>query len=137
MSYCNQGLKLNDHFIQAIARSHADRLYPHAGSGPRGILGQLEKQGYKVSKLTKNKAGLHGWVASNGDKRFFCRMNVSIAVVSKKELVSITSAGNLVKLNRATFEATLGGPDPSLPLWSDLQAGRVKAPHVKGCTPLR
>ncbi|CAN7360325.1 MULTISPECIES: hypothetical protein [Ensifer] len=100
-------------------------------------LAQLEKQGYKVSKLTKNKAGLHGWVASNGDKRFFCRMNVSIAVVSKKELVSITSAGNLVKLNRATFEATLGGPDPSLPLWSDLQAGRVKAPHVKGCTPLR
>lgn len=100
-------------------------------------LAQLEKQGYKVSKLTKNRAGLHGWIASNGDKRFFCRMNVSIAVVSKKELVSITSAGNLVKLNRATFEATLGGPDPSLPLWSDLQAGRVKAPHVKGCTPLR
>ncbi len=100
-------------------------------------LAQLEKQGYKVSKLTKNKAGLHGWIASNGDKRFFCRMNVSIAVVSKKELVSITSAGSLVKLNRATFEATLGGPDPSLPLWSDLQAGRVKAPHVKGCTPLR
>lgn len=100
-------------------------------------LAQLEKQGYKVSKLTKNKAGLHGWVASNGDKRFFCRMNVSIAVVSRKDLVSITSAGNLVKLNRATFEATLGGPDPSLPLWSDLQAGRVKAPHVKGCIPLR
>ncbi|NVD39082.1 hypothetical protein HT585_09470 [Ensifer sp. HO-A22] len=100
-------------------------------------LAQLEKQGYKVSKLTKNKAGSQGWVASNGDKRFFCRMNVSIAVVSKKELVSITTAGRLVKLDRATFEASLGGPDPSLPLWSDLQAGRVKAPHVKGCTPLR
>ncbi len=100
-------------------------------------LAQLEKQGYKVSKLTKNKAGSQGWVASNGDKRFFCRMNVSIAVVSKKELVSITTAGRLIKLDRATFEASLGGPDPSLPLWSDLQAGRVKAPHVKGCTPLR
>lgn len=100
-------------------------------------LARLEKQGYKVSKLTKNKAGSQGWVASNGDKRFFCRMNVSIAVVSKKELVSITTAGRLIKLDRATFEASLGGPDPSLPLWSDLQAGRVRAPHVKGCTPLR
>lgn len=100
-------------------------------------LAQLERQGYKVSKLTKNKAGSQGWVASNGDKQFFCRMNVSIAVVNKKQLVSSTSGGRLVKLDRATFEASLGGPDPSLPLWSDLQAGRVKAPHVKGCTPLR
>ncbi|OCP17723.1 MULTISPECIES: hypothetical protein [unclassified Ensifer] len=100
-------------------------------------LAQLEKQGYKVSKLTKNKSGSQGWIASNGDKRFFCRMNVSIAVVNKKQLVSITAGGRLVKLDRATFEASLGGPDPSLPLWSDLQAGRVKAPHVKGCTSLR
>ncbi|MBY4606956.1 hypothetical protein K6M90_04640 [Rhizobium sp. 9T] len=40
--------------------------------------------------------------------------------------MSILSSGLLVELDLAAFEASIGGPDPSIPQWSDLQAGRAK-----------
>ncbi|WP_245506360.1 hypothetical protein [Rhizobium leguminosarum] len=98
---------------------------------------KLEKQGYAVGKLTKGKAGGYGWIISNSNKRFFCRLNASLAYVSKKEMVGITSSGRLIKVDRATFEAKIGGPDPSIPQWSDLQSGRVKPDDVGSCTPVR
>ncbi|MEH2699330.1 hypothetical protein ACCS54_04630 [Rhizobium johnstonii] len=98
---------------------------------------KLEKQGYAVGKLTKGKAGGYGWVISNSNKRFFCRLNASLAYVNKKEMVSITSSGRLIKVDRATFETKIGGPDPSIPQWSDLQSGRVKPDDVGSCTPVR
>lgn len=98
---------------------------------------KLARQDYAIGKLTKGKAGGYGWVVSNSSKRFFCRLNASMAYVNKREMVSITSSGRLIKLDRATFEASIGGHDPSIPQWSDLQAGRVKPADVGGCTPVR
>ncbi|EJC79293.1 hypothetical protein Rleg4DRAFT_0884 [Rhizobium leguminosarum bv. trifolii WSM2297] len=96
---------------------------------------KLARQDYAVGKLTKGKAGGYGWLLSNGSKRFFCRLDASLAYVSKKEMVSILASGRLIKLDRAAFEASIGGPDASIPQWSDLQAGRVKPADVGNCTP--
>ncbi|WP_042954319.1 hypothetical protein [Rhizobium leguminosarum] len=98
---------------------------------------KLAAQNYAIGKLTKGKAGGYGWVVSNGSKRFFCRLDASLAYVNKKEMVSILSSGRLIKVDRATFEASIGGPDPSIPQWSDLQAGRVKPADVGSCTAAR
>ncbi|WP_064691611.1 hypothetical protein [Rhizobium aegyptiacum] len=98
---------------------------------------RLAQQNYAVGKLTKGKAGGYGWVVSNGSKRFFCRLNASLAYVNKKEMVGITSSGRLIKVDRATFEASIGGPDPSIPQWSELQAGRVEPADVGSCTAAR
>jgi hypothetical protein len=98
---------------------------------------KLTQQNYAIGKLTKGKAGGYGWVVSNGNARFFCRLNASLAYVNQKEMMSILSSGRTIKLDRATFEASIGGPDPSIPQWSDLQAGRVKPAEVGSCTPVR
>lgn len=98
---------------------------------------KLTRQQHSVSKLTKGKAGLRGWIVSSGDKRFFCQIRATLAYVNKKEMVGITAAGRLVKMDRATFEASIGGHDPSIPQWSDLQAGRLKPADVGNCSPAR
>ncbi|WP_077961100.1 hypothetical protein [Ensifer adhaerens] len=97
----------------------------------------LTNQGYATGKLSRGKSGAWGWVVGNGEKKFFCRMNVASAYVSKKEMVSFTSSGRMLKIDRATYDGMLGGPDPDKPYLKDLQAGRVKAAHVGGCSPLR
>lgn len=96
----------------------------------------LVKKGYKVGKMSQGKSGALGWVLTGKDGKQFCKSKVSVAVVDKKTLVSILGSGRMVKLDRATFEASLGGADPSLPRLSDLKAGRVAAQHVGSCTPL-
>ncbi|MCZ8178090.1 MAG: hypothetical protein O9309_03610 [Rhizobium sp.] len=97
----------------------------------------LLKKGYTVGNMSQGKSGAMGWVLTGKDGKQFCKSKVSLAVVDKKTLVSILGSGRMVKVDRATFEASLGGPDPSLPLLSDLKAGRVGPQHVGGCTPLR
>jgi hypothetical protein len=39
----------------------------------------------------------------------------------------------MVKVDRAVFEAAIRGPDPSIPMLSDLQAGRTKPADVGTC----
>ncbi|RKE84273.1 hypothetical protein [Rhizobium sp. AG855] len=97
----------------------------------------LLKKGYTVGKMSQGKSGSLGWVLTGKDGKQFCKSKVSLAVVDKKTLVSILASGRMVKVDRATFEAGIGGPDPSLPLLSDLKAGRVGPQHVGACTPLR
>ncbi|WP_104664141.1 hypothetical protein [Ensifer adhaerens] len=97
----------------------------------------LAKQGYATGKLSRGKSGAWGWVVGNGEKKFFCRMNVASAYVNKKEMVSFTASGRMLKIDRATYDGALGGSDPNKPYLKDLQAGRVKAADVGGCSPLR
>lgn len=98
---------------------------------------KLSRQDHAISKLTRGKSGGYGWVVSTGGKRFFCRLNVSLAYINKKEMMSITSSGRQIKVDRATFEASIGGHDPSIPNWSDLQSGKVVPANVGSCSPLR
>ncbi|MDF0698136.1 hypothetical protein PYR71_16820 [Rhizobium sp. MC63] len=130
-------MNLNAHFLHAVARNAHHRSFHRPRCGAGGILFKARAADYAVGKLTRGKAGGYGWVVSNGSKQFFCRVDASLAYVSRKEMVSILSSGRLVKLDRAAFEASIGGPDPSIPQWSDLQAGRVKPADVGSCTPTR
>jgi hypothetical protein len=49
----------------------------------------LLKQGYTVSKLGQGKSGSLGWVLSKSGKKFFCRLNASLAIVSSKQIRAI------------------------------------------------
>lgn len=112
-------------------------LLLHASPASAESFQGLLKKGYTVGKMSQGKSGALGWVLTGKDGKQFCKSKVSLAVVDKKTLVSILGSGRMVKVDRATFEASLGGPDPSLPLLSDLKAGRVGPQHVGSCTPLR
>ena len=70
----------------------------------------LTKQGYATGKLSRGKSGAWGWVVGNGEKTFFCRLNVASAYVNKKEMVSFTATGRMLKIDRATYDDALGGP---------------------------
>ena len=124
---------INVHVIQVAGRRRDGRPDRHAGYCAGGILFQACTAGLR----RRGKSGAYGWIVSNGSKRFFCRLNVSLAYVNKKEMVSLTSSGRIVKLDRATFEASIGGHDPSIPQWSDLQAGHLKPADVGSCAPVR
>lgn len=93
----------------------------------------LVKQGYKTGKLSKNAAGGQGWTASNGERKFFCRMKATMAYVGGSGLVSILSSGRQIKLDRKTFEAGIGGPDPNIPQLSALKAGKPNDRKVGAC----
>jgi hypothetical protein len=93
----------------------------------------LSKQGYSVGKLGPGKSGAMGWVLSNGGKRFFCKMRASMAYSGKNGMVSFTTSGRMVKLDRGVFEASIGGPDPTIPQLADLQAGRLRPNDVGSC----
>jgi hypothetical protein len=97
----------------------------------------LTKQGYATGKLSRGKSGAWGWVVSNGEKKFFCRLNVASAYINKKEMVSFAAGGRMLKIDRATYDEAIGGPDPNKPYLKELQSGRVKASDVGGCSPLR
>ena len=112
-------------------------LLLHASPASAESFQGLLKKGYTVGKMSQGKSGALGWVLTGKDGKQFCKSKVSLAVVDKKTLVSILGSGRMVKVDRATFEASLGGPDPSLPMLSDLKAGRVGPQDVGSCTPLR
>jgi hypothetical protein len=97
----------------------------------------LQKQGYKTGKMSRGKSGAQGWVVSNGEKRFFCKLKSSMAYVGSSGLVSILTNGRQIKLDRKTFEAGIGGPDPDIPQLADLKAGRPSARDVGSCAPLK
>ncbi|PKR88867.1 hypothetical protein CXZ10_12150 [Pleomorphomonas diazotrophica] len=97
---------------------------------------KLAQQGYKLGKLTTGKSGLPGWVASNGEKQYFCKLKAARAYVGKKGMVMFSTGGRQIEVDRATYDAAIGGPDPSIPQLSDLKAGRVKPDDVDACLPL-
>ncbi|UXS02059.1 hypothetical protein [Agrobacterium tumefaciens] len=97
----------------------------------------LSGQGYKVAALSNNKAGVKGWTLSKGPVRYFCELRASLAYSGKNGMVSFTSAGRVMTLDRAAFEKRMGGPDKSLPQYEDLKAGRPRPVDVGSCRKLR
>lgn len=96
----------------------------------------LSGQGYVAGPLAKNKAGIWGWTFLKSGTRYFCEMRVAVAYSGKKGMVGFTSSGRMIKIDRATYEANIGGPDASLPQYEDLKAGRVRASDVGSCRKL-
>jgi hypothetical protein len=93
----------------------------------------LVKQGYKTGKLSKNAARAQGWTVSNGEKKYFCRMKVTMAYAGSNQIVAFTSAGRSVKLDRKTFESHLGSSAGDLPQLSDLKTGKPRNEDVGFC----
>jgi hypothetical protein len=95
----------------------------------------LQKQGYKTGKMSRSASGAQGWVVTHGEKKFFCKLKASMAYVGSSGLVSILSNGRQIKLDRKTFDAGIGGPDPDIPQLADLKSGRPGARDVGSCSP--
>lgn len=93
---------------------------------------ELSGQGYKVGALSSNKAGIRGWNLSKGSDRYFCEMRATMAYSGKNGMVSFTSAGRMISLDRNTVEKRLGG-SLDLPKYEDLKAGRLRADDVGSC----
>ncbi|MCR6724427.1 hypothetical protein [Agrobacterium fabrum] len=93
---------------------------------------ELSGQGYKVGALSSNKAGIRGWNLSKGSDRYFCEMRATMAYSGKNGMVSFTSAGRMISLDRNTVEKRLGG-SMNLPKYEDLKAGRLRADDVGSC----
>lgn len=108
-----------------------------AGTASAESYAGLLKKGYAVGTMSQGKSGSLGWVLSGKDGKWFCKGKFSMAVVDAKTLVSILASGKMIKVDRAVFEDSIGGPDPSLPNLADLKAGRVEPRHVGSCTPVR
>ncbi|MCZ4073878.1 hypothetical protein [Agrobacterium sp. LMR679] len=96
---------------------------------------ELSGQGYKVGALSSNKAGIRGWNLSKGSDRYFCEMRATMAYSGKNGIVSFTSAGRMISLDRNTVEKRLGG-SLNLPKYEDLKAGRLRADDVGSCRKL-
>tara|TARA_R110002020_G_scaffold66877_8_gene175654 strand:- start:9657 stop:10046 length:390 start_codon:yes stop_codon:yes gene_type:complete len=96
----------------------------------------LIKKGYKVSQLTTNKAGKLGWNLNKDGTTFFCGMkNVGMIKNGKNGMVSFTSSGRVVKLDKATVLKSLGWKElpEAMPDYVDLKAGRITGRVVSGC----
>ncbi|TIV69170.1 MAG: hypothetical protein E5V89_19950 [Mesorhizobium sp.] len=96
----------------------------------------LQASGYKTSKLTRGASGSLGWIVSNGEKKFFCRMRAAIASVGKTGMVGFTASGRQVPMSRKVYEQRVGF-DPTAPQLSDLKAGRPNARDVGSCAPAK
>ncbi|CUX38838.1 MULTISPECIES: hypothetical protein [Agrobacterium] len=96
---------------------------------------ELSGQGYKVGALSSNKAGIRGWNLSKGSDRYFCEMRATMAYSGKNGMVSFTSAGRMISLDRNTVEKRLGG-SLNLPKYEDLKAGRLRVDDVGSCRKL-
>lgn len=72
---------------------------------------ELSGQGYKVGTLSSNKAGIRGWNLSKGSDRYFCEMRATMAYSGKSGMVSFTSAGRMITLDRATVEKLWATPE--------------------------
>lgn len=103
-----------------------------AGAQAEGFK-SLTGQGYAVGPLAKNKAGIWGWTFMKSGTRYFCEMKVGVAYSGKKGMIGFTSSGRTISIDRATYEANIGGPDASLPQYEDLKAGRLRASDVGSC----
>lgn len=103
------------------------------GAAQAASYASLVSQGYETGALTKNRAGIQGWTVRKGESAYFCRMAAGMAYVGRTGLVSITSSGRRIKIDRAVWEASRGGADPSLPQLSDLEAGRLRPQDVGAC----
>ena len=95
----------------------------------------LVQDGFKVSKLTRGKSGLAGWYLTKGDQKYFCPIRLALAYVDDKNMIGLTTQGAQITLDRATFDAHIGGPDPTIPYWKDVVVGKVKPDDVKPCLP--
>lgn len=98
---------------------------------------KLVQDGFKVSKLTNGKSGLPGWNLTKGDEKFFCPSKIGPVYVDAKKMFMFSTSGRPISMDRATYDSYIGGPDPAIPYWKDVQVGNVKPAQVGPCLPTK
>ncbi len=98
---------------------------------------KLVQDGFKVSKVTRGKSGQLGWNLTKGDEKYFCPAFLASAYIDSKRMYKFTSSGDAIEMSREVFDSYIGGPDPNIPYWKDVQVGRVKPADVKPCLPTK
>ena len=102
-----------------------------------GKYDRLKSDGYKTSSLTRNAAGIHGWVLKKGTKRQFCRLNASLVILNSKTLIGFTSSGRQIRASRKAYESRAGSVENKFPKMSDVKRGTVESRFVGSCTRMR
>ncbi|KJF73857.1 hypothetical protein [Agrobacterium arsenijevicii] len=97
---------------------------------------ELSSQGYKTSKLERNKAGMFGWMLSKENSRYFCTFRLGLAYSGKNEIVSFSTSGRMFTLDRKAFEKHAAGRGGNFPQYEDLKAGRPRPDDVGSCRKL-
>lgn len=98
---------------------------------------KLVQNGFKVSKITNGKSGQLGWNLTKGDEKYFCPAFLASAYIDSKRMYKFTSSGRPIEMSREVFDSYIGGPDPNIPTWKDVQVGHVKPADVKPCLPTK
>lgn len=94
---------------------------------------KLVKDGFKVSKLTNSKSGRLGWNVTKGDRKYFCPIGFASAYIDDKNMYGFSSSGRPISMDRKVYDSYIGGPDPNIPYWKDIQAGRIRPGDVAPC----
>ena len=97
----------------------------------------LKSKGFKVGKITKNRAGKSGWTLKKGGESYFCRSKVSGIIVDSKTLIFMSSSGRQIKADRKTFEKRSGPADKIYPTMSQYRNGQVGSRNVGRCSKVR
>lgn len=98
---------------------------------------KLVQNGFAVSKLTNGKSGLPGWNLTKGDQKYFCPSKIGLVYVDAKKMFGFSASGRPISMDRATYDSYIGGPDPTIPYWKDVQVGKVKPAQVGPCLPTK
>lgn len=97
----------------------------------------LVQDGFKISKITNGKSGQLGWNVTKGDQTYFCTIKTASAYIDSKRMYKFSSSGRAIEIDREAFDSYIGGSDPNIPTWKDLQAGKVKPGDVGPCVPTK
>ncbi|WP_422369728.1 hypothetical protein [Hoeflea sp.] len=105
---------------------------PASAANLDGLVGK----GFDVSKLTTNRAGKLGWKLSKGGETYFCRMKNFGVIRNGNGLISFTSGGRTVKIDKQTYLNSLGRKEmpKGTPDYVDLKSGRVDGKVAGRCS---
>lgn len=122
-------------FLKSVMVIAAVGLFAVPTMADAKSMDSLVQDGFKVGKVTRGKSGQLGWYATKGDQRYFCPIKTASAYIDSKRMYKFTSSGDAIEIDRQVFDSYIGGADPNIPAWKDLQAGKVKPGDVKPCVP--
>ena len=93
----------------------------------------LKKKGYNIGKLTKNKAGQHGWILSKDGEKHFCKMKASGGIAGSK-IIGFSTSGRQIPLDRKAYEEYSGvSAEKRYPYMKDLKNGTMDKKWVGSC----
>lgn len=122
-------------FLKSLMVIAALGLFAMPSASHAKSMDSLVQDGFKLSKVTRGRSGQLGWYATKGDQKYFCPAFLASAYIDSKRMYKFTSSGDAIEIKREHFDPYIGGPDPNIPTWKDVQIGHVKPADVKPCVP--